>query len=311
MHIILCFFLDQPAFSLLALCCSRIVMPLSVEEFQVAQMYMVMKMQQQNTNSTEGVEVLENKPFEDEEIGKGQYTLKIYRLQSKAPAWLSKFAPADALVMQEEAWNAYPRRSSWILIIVFWVFDVFQCLYFTRFILTIETIHAADCGLSENVHGLTKEQLATRQVETLAIASDTRDYWSYIIGASNFDFSQFQSARTGRGPLLDGWQEQCDPVMTAYKLVTIDVPYWGFGSKLEQALLAGEKALFLESHRNCFGWIDEWFGMNVDMMRDLEKQSDSSLNEKLGRPGLVENGVESDGRLEGAGAKDLVRVPES
>ena len=56
------------------------------------------------------------------------------------------------------------------------------------------------------MHGLTKEQLAARQVETLDIASDSRDYWSYIIGASNFDFSQFQSARTGRGPLLDRWQ---------------------------------------------------------------------------------------------------------
>ena len=31
---------------------------------------------------------------------------------SKAPAWLSKLAPADALVMQEEAWNAYPRCKS-------------------------------------------------------------------------------------------------------------------------------------------------------------------------------------------------------
>ncbi|XP_047971690.1 phosphatidylinositol transfer protein 2-like isoform X2 [Salvia hispanica] len=261
----------------------RIVMPLSVEEFQVAQMYMVMKMQQQNTNSTEGVEVLENRPFEDDEFGKGQYTLKIYRLQSKAPTWLTAFAPADALVMQEEAWNAYPRCKS-----------VIKCLYFTRFILTIETIHTAGCGLSDNVHGLTKEQLAIRQVEALDIASDYNDYWSYMIGASNFDFSQFQSAQTGRGPLLDGWQEQCYPVMTAYKLVTIDAPYWGFGSKLEQALLAGEKALFLESHRNCFGWIDEWYGLNVDMMRELEKQSDSSLNEKLGRPGLVANGEELD-----------------
>lgn len=26
--------------------------------------------------------------------------------------------------------------------------------------------------------------------------------------------------------------------MTAYKLVTIDAPYWGFGYRLEQALLA-------------------------------------------------------------------------
>ncbi|KAL6203105.1 hypothetical protein ACLB2K_026808 [Fragaria x ananassa] len=87
----------------------RIVMPMSLEEYQVAQAYMVTKMQQQNTNSTEGVEVLENKSFEDDVFGKGQYTSKVYRLQSKAPTWLTTFAPADALIMQEEAWNAYPR----------------------------------------------------------------------------------------------------------------------------------------------------------------------------------------------------------
>lgn len=31
---------------------------------------------------------------------------------SKAPTWLTKFAPEDALVMQEEAWNAYPMCKS-------------------------------------------------------------------------------------------------------------------------------------------------------------------------------------------------------
>ncbi|XP_075489902.1 uncharacterized protein LOC142528693 [Primulina tabacum] len=256
----------------------RIVMPLSLEEYQVAQMYMVMKMQQQNTSGDEGVEILENRPFQDDELGKGQYTFKIYRLQRKAPSWLTSFAPSDALILQEEAWNAFPRCKS-----------VIKCPYFSRFILTIETIHKEDNGLSENAHCLSKEQLATRQVEMIDIANDTSDYWSLLIGSSDFDFSQFKSATTGRGPLLDGWQDQCNPVMTAYKLVTIDAPYWGFGSRLEQALLAGERALFLESHRNCFGWIDEWFGLSMEMMRELEKQSDSSLNKKLGRACLVED----------------------
>lgn len=31
---------------------------------------------------------------------------------SKAPTWLTKLAPEDALVMQEEAWNAYPMCKS-------------------------------------------------------------------------------------------------------------------------------------------------------------------------------------------------------
>ncbi|XP_019263191.1 PREDICTED: phosphatidylinositol transfer protein 2-like [Nicotiana attenuata] len=84
------------------------------------------------------------------------------------------------------------------------------------------------------------------------------------------------------------FQDQCSPVMTAYKLVTIDVPYWGFGGKLEQALMAGERALFLESHRNYFAWIDEWFGLTTEMMRELERESDYSLNMKLGQPCAAE-----------------------
>ncbi|GMJ10619.1 hypothetical protein HRI_004731100 [Hibiscus trionum] len=259
----------------------RIVMPMSLEEYQVSQLYMVLKMQQQSTNGAEGVEVLENRPFQDDVFGRGQYTSKLYRLQSKAPAWLTSIAPTDALVMQEEAWNAYPRCKT-----------VIKCPYFTKFSLTIETVHRADNGTSENVHGLNEEQLAARQVEIIDIASAETDYWSYAIGSSNFDFSKFKSAKTGRGPLLDGWQENCSPVMTAYKLVTVDAPYWGFGYRLEQALLAGERALFIESHRNCFGWIDEWFGMTMQQIRELEQQGDCLLNEKIGRPILPTDAAE-------------------
>lgn len=39
--------------------------------------------------------------------------------------------------------------------------------------------------------------------------------------------------------------------MTAYKLVTVDVPYWGFGSRLEQALLAVFTLLLTEMSFSC------------------------------------------------------------
>ncbi|CAI0545398.1 unnamed protein product [Linum tenue] len=248
----------------------RIVMPMSVEEYQVAQMYMVMRMQQQNTNGSEGVEVLENRPVVDDQMGKSQYTSKLYRFQSKAPTWLKAFASLESLIMQEEAWNSYPRCKT-----------VIKCPYFSKFCLTVDTIHKADNGDSENVHGLTKEQLAAREVEIIDIASAANDYWSYIVGSNTTDFTKFKSTRTGRGPLLEGWQKSSNPVMTAYKLVIVDAPYWGFGYRLEQALIAGERALFLESHRNCFSWIDEWFGMTMQEIRQLELKSDSALNQKL------------------------------
>uniref|UniRef100_M1CDT0 Phosphatidylinositol transfer protein n=1 Tax=Solanum tuberosum TaxID=4113 RepID=M1CDT0_SOLTU len=154
-----------------------------------------MKMQQESTTGDEGVEVLQNRPFSDDEFGGGQYTSKFYHLQSKAPSWLTTFAPADALVMQEEAWNAYPKCRS-----------VVKSPYFSKFFMSIDTIHKADNGYSENVHGLSEDQLAVRQVEVIDIASAATDYWSYIVGRNNVDLSNFQSARCGRGPLLEGWQ---------------------------------------------------------------------------------------------------------
>lgn len=248
----------------------RVVMPLSLAEYRVAQMYMVTKMQQENTSNSEGVEVLVNEPFKDETIGEGQYTLKIYHLQSKFPSWLTAIAPATSLQIVEEAWNAYPKCKT-----------VLKFTYFTRFKLTIETIHVADNGISMNVHNLDAESLALRKVEMLDISSTTRDYWSYMLGGSLVDLAAFQSRKTGRGPLIPGWQETCNPVMTAYKLVTVDAPYWGLGYRMEQAILGAERALFIESHKCCFNWIDEWCELSEDDVRKLEAESDAILNKVL------------------------------
>lgn len=275
----------------------RIVMPVSLEEYQVAQTYMVTKMQRESSSGSEGVEIVESREFEDDVYGKGQYTSKVYRLQSKAPGWLKALAPNDALIMLEESWNAYPRCKT-----------VIKCPYFAKFCLTIETIHSADRGKSENIHCLSKEKLAARKVENVDIASAATDYWSYAIGSNALDVSKFKSAKTGRGPLLNGWQETCNPVMTAYKLVTVDAPYWGFGYRIEQALIAGERALFLDSNRNCFGWIDEWFGMTMQQLNQLEKGSGFSANEKICKPVSLKDAEEHDQIISHNGKMQVQKV---
>lgn len=44
-------------------------------------------------------------------------------------------------------------------------------------------------------------------------------------------------------------------------------------------LTQGERALFLESHRHCIAWIDEWYGVSMQQMDELVQQKDSTLNE--------------------------------
>ena len=66
----------------------RITMPMTVKEYQVAQLYSVAEASKNETGGGEGVEVIKNKPYDDHPLlngkfTKGQYTYKIYRLESK------------------------------------------------------------------------------------------------------------------------------------------------------------------------------------------------------------------------------------
>ncbi|KAJ1963334.1 hypothetical protein IWQ62_003248, partial [Dispira parvispora] len=59
----------------------RIVNNCTVDEYKVAQLYAVAQASKNETGGGEGVEVVKNEPY-DNEMGKGQYTYKIYHLAS-------------------------------------------------------------------------------------------------------------------------------------------------------------------------------------------------------------------------------------
>lgn len=85
----------------------RIVNNCTEAEYQVAQLYNVAEASKKETGGGEGVEVVKNEPYEKEDQ-KGQYTYKIYHLDSKVPSIIRMIAPAGSLELYEEAWNAYP-----------------------------------------------------------------------------------------------------------------------------------------------------------------------------------------------------------
>ncbi|KAK4812999.1 hypothetical protein QYF61_004175 [Mycteria americana] len=85
----------------------RVVLPCSVQEYQVGQLYSVAEASKNETGGGEGIQVLKNEPYE-KDGEKGQYTHKIYHLKSKVPGFVRMIAPEGSLVFHEKAWNAYP-----------------------------------------------------------------------------------------------------------------------------------------------------------------------------------------------------------
>lgn len=73
---------------------SRVVLPMTVDEYQVGQLWSVAEASKRETGGGEGVEVRRNEPFTGVPLlngrySSGQYTHKIYHLQSYVVASFS------------------------------------------------------------------------------------------------------------------------------------------------------------------------------------------------------------------------------
>nr|KAF6458164.1 phosphatidylinositol transfer protein cytoplasmic 1 [Rousettus aegyptiacus] len=85
----------------------RICMPLTVDEYKIGQLYMISKHSHEQSDRGEGVEVVQNEPFEDPHHGNGQFTEKRVYLNSKLPSWARAVVP-KIFYVTEKAWNYYP-----------------------------------------------------------------------------------------------------------------------------------------------------------------------------------------------------------
>lgn len=252
----------------------RVTLPMTVEEYQVAQLYSVAEASKNETGGGEGVEVVKNEPYDNVPLlggrfTKGQHTYKIYHLSSKVPAFVRYLAPKGSLEIHEEAWNAYPYCKT-VLTNPGYMKDNFTIL--------VETYHIADRGDSANCHRLSPEVLKQREVVPIDISHDhvpTEDY------KADEDPKMYKSEKTGRGPLKDRkWKSTVDPVMTAYKLVTVEFKWFGLQGKVENFIQTTERRLFTNFHRQLFCWTDHWHGMTMEDIRALEDKTKEELEEQ-------------------------------
>ncbi|XP_023618707.1 phosphatidylinositol transfer protein beta isoform isoform X3 [Myotis lucifugus] len=231
----------------------RVVLPCSVQEYQVGQLYSVAEASKNETGGGEGIEVLKNEPYE-KDGEKGQYTHKIYHLKSKVPGFVRLIAPEGSLVFHEKAWNAYPYCR------------------------TIVTVHGLDPNTWKTVEIVHIDIADRSQVEPADYKADE-------------DPALFQSAKTKRGPLGPNWKKELAnnpdcPQMCAYKLVTIKFKWWGLQSKVENFIQKQEKRIFTNFHRQLFCWIDKWIDLTMEDIRRMEDETQKEL-ETLRNQGQV------------------------
>ncbi|XP_003210829.2 cytoplasmic phosphatidylinositol transfer protein 1-like, partial [Meleagris gallopavo] len=244
----------------------RICMPLTTEEYRVGQLYTISKHSHQESEKGEGVEVVRNEPHEDPVHGPGQFTEKRVHLSSKLPSWARAVTPR-IFYITEKAWNYYP-----------YTITEYTCSFLPKFSIYIETKYEDNCGDSENIfHG--DKILGDHEVSFLDIAFDEIPERYY---RSLEDPRFFSSAKTGRGPLREGWRQHTKPIMCSYKLVTVKFEVWGLQTRVEQFVHKVIRDILLIGHRQAFTWVDEWCGMTMEEVRRYERETQEATNEIIG-----------------------------
>ncbi|KHJ40707.1 phosphatidylinositol transfer protein [Trichuris suis] len=269
----------------------RIVLPVTLEEvgyilfshfllhhfacnfwqYKVGQLWNVMETSRNVTGGGQGVEILQNEAFRNtplvgDKFANGQFTYKIYHLDSKVPWWLRQLLPSGATKLHEQAWNAFPYCRTIITNP-----DYME----ENFLIKVETMHLVDRGTTENAHNLSEEDLSIRRIIVIDIANDPftkKDKPEY-------DPRIYKSVKTGRGPLCNEWFNTCVPYICCYKLVTVQFKWWGFQSRAERFIQQQYSSLFRLFHRQLFCTIDKWCDMTIEDIRAMELQAKTDLNE--------------------------------
>jgi len=126
------------------------------------------------------------------------------------------------------------------------------------------------------LHKLSKKDLKNLVVEYIDITTPIeKDY------KEDEDPTKYHSEKTGRGPLEEGWKDDAEPVMCAYKLVTVEFKWWGLQTKVENFIMSMETNIFLRFHKQVFCWLDEWYGMSMEQVREYEEELRVSTTKKI------------------------------
>jgi len=271
----------------------RICMPITVEEYKIGQLYMIAKHSHEQSQKGEGVEVIENRPHEDPEHGKGQFTEKRIYIGSKLPYWIRKMVP-KIFYVTEKAWNYYP-----------FTITEYSCSFMSSFSVNILTKYENNNGSTENCLNQSKEVLETRVVDHVDIALDQCAPHHF---KEEEDLLKFKSNKTSRGPLCEGWREDTQPIMCSYKLVDVRFELMSLlQSRIEEFVHKAVREILLVGHRQAFAWIDEWFGMTLEDVRDYETRMQQETNEKV----RVNPGSEPGTPLEEEAGGSLFATPSS
>jgi Phosphatidylinositol transfer protein/PH domain len=233
----------------------RIPLPFTLTEYRIGQLYMVAK----TSLEEKAVEVVENYAYTSEsEHAKmtggqpGQFTFKKMIASAHLPSWLRPLFN-DSWCVEERSWNAFPYCKT-----------LFTVPMLGKVEVDLDSMHAIGDCTEPNICNSDNPK---RSIQVLDIVTDPLP--------SNIAVSEISSSKCPDIlPLSSSWR---DPVsskvkMTAYKHIKVKCSFpFGLQGRVESFIVKFIKGMVLNGHRKLVSWVDEWYGMSMDELRNFEK----------------------------------------
>uniref|UniRef100_A0A8C5E8T2 Membrane-associated phosphatidylinositol transfer protein 2-like n=1 Tax=Gouania willdenowi TaxID=441366 RepID=A0A8C5E8T2_GOUWI len=204
------------------------------------------------------------------------------------PSWFRSILPKAALRVEEESWNAYPYTRT-----------RYTCPFVEKFSIDIETYYKPDTGNQVDVFNMSAADTRQRSIDPIDIVTDPITPHEY---KAEEDPRLYKSVKTQRGPLQDDWIEEYNnnpgltPIMCAYKLCKVEFRYWGMQSKIERFIHdVGLRKVMVRAHRQAWCWQDEWYGLTMEDIRELELETQLALARKMAQFCQAEEATEANG----------------
>ncbi|KCZ76418.1 hypothetical protein H311_02584 [Anncaliia algerae PRA109] len=226
----------------------RITLPLTIEEYNIGQLYNVVEMSKENVGTKVKIEV--NEDHDHPEYGMCRKTVKKMDLSSNLPTMVTIFFPSKLFRLEETSFNNYPECRTF-----------YKSCYANEstFKMSIHSKHLE--GVNENVFD------GTHEIIDLNLTDKVHD--------KNYNVKNFVNEKSKKIYLEQGWLENCStaniPHITCHKFITLEL------NCIKEKWLADKifyevNKFFVKTHQRIYASVDKWHNLTMEDIRKMEEE---------------------------------------
>ncbi|KAH0788134.1 Phosphatidylinositol transfer protein [Histomonas meleagridis] len=258
----------------------RIILPIALEQFDVADDYMILQRTMEESSGGEGIEFVSRDFYTTEDGRQGKHEHKIYHYKSRVPAWIRWAVPTSIADFHEEAYSTPPTTH----------LDYIIPFFGERFQFSIDSSAHAFTSIEDidNPANLNEEELKIREVRYLDIIDsaplpkEERRLGGFVCEAAGIQQLPPQGKEHDYKYPPKWVADYKGPMMFICKVLKTNVRIWGLQTRVENyianSLVPG---ILLESARGIVYWAPDWAGMTPEDVKKLTDETFSKVNNMI------------------------------